>query len=76
MTRSVRLQISLACFVVAAILLGVLLAGCGGITSDVWGTYQVEQKHYSIDGKTYRCLLIRTHKGTASLSCDWDHPLP
>lgn len=62
-----------ALFVVPAVLVS---AGCGGFHSDVFGTYQVDTKHYKIDGKQYRCFLIRTHKGTASLTCDWDHPLP
>ena len=59
----------------AAATLMLTIAWCAGVSGDAWGVYQVETKHYTIDGITVRCLLVRTHKGTASLSCDWDHPI-
>lgn len=61
---------------VAAVIVFMLFSmGIAGCNTDQYGSYTVNHEHYKIDGETVRCLLVRTSKGTASLSCDWDNPV-
>lgn len=67
----------IAAVLAAAIAVAALVTAlAAGGDADRHGNYNVNQRHYEIDGKTYRCFLVRSSNGSSSITCDWGHPLP
>lgn len=60
--------------VAAALLLALLLAGCGGTSLNIIsGVSQEQVKTYTVNGQRITCIVIN-HSHSVGLSCDWAHP--
>src|SRR3954463_12103779 len=64
----VKYAMGAAAFGLAALIIVILVGGCGGV--DSIGQHKEYVIHMDVDGHIIPCIEVRTDHG-ASISCDW-----